>query len=52
MIQFFYTSFRVTSIDEKARESKGISSSSKSRHSIDSGPGEKCGFFSLAKNIM
>lgn len=46
------TNFKVTNIDENAKESKGISSSAKSRQSNDSGPGEKCGLFSLAKKIM
>lgn len=48
---YILTKFKVTYIDEKAKESKGISSSAKSRHSNDSGPGAKCRFFSLAKNI-
>lgn len=47
-----HTKLKVTTIDEKDRELKGISSSEKSWHSDDSGPGEKWGFFSFAKNIM
>ena len=46
------TNFKVTTIDENAKESKGISSSEKSRHSNDSGPGEKWGFFNFARKIM
>ena len=46
-----HTKFKVTSIDEKESESKGISSSAKNRHSDDSGPGEKCGVIIFAKNI-
>jgi hypothetical protein len=46
------TNFKVTAIDENAKESKGISSSEKSWHSNDSGPGEKWGFLSFAKKIM
>lgn len=38
-------------MDEKARESKGISSGAKSAHSNDSGPGEKWGFLSLARKM-
>lgn len=44
-----HTKLKVTTIDEKDRELKGISLSEKSRHSDDSGPGEKWGFFNLAK---
>jgi hypothetical protein len=53
-VKFIYlelTKLKVTTIDEKDRELKGISSSEKSWHSDDSGPGEKWGFFSFAKNI-
>lgn len=46
-----HTKLKVTTIDEKDRELKGISSSGKSWHADDSGPGEKCGFFNFAKNI-
>lgn len=46
------TNFKVTNMDENAKDSKGISPSSKSRHSDDSGPGEKWGLFNLAKKIM
>lgn len=45
------TKFRVTKIEENAKESKGISPISKRQHSDDSGPGAKWGFFSFAKNI-
>ena len=45
------TKFKVTYIDEKAKESNGMSSSPKRRHSNDSGPGAKSRFFSLAKKI-
>lgn len=51
-LKYALTKFNVTNIDENARESKGISSSEKSRHSDDSGPGEKWGFFNLDKKIM
>jgi hypothetical protein len=56
MIQFYsskllHTKFKVTSIDENARELKGISSREKSWHSDDSGPGENCGFLRFAKKI-
>lgn len=47
-----HTKLKVTTIDEKDRELKGISSSEKSWHSDDSGPGEKWGFFSFAKKII
>lgn len=47
-----HTKFKVTTIDEKAKESNGMSSSAKSRHSDDSGPGEKCGVFNFAKKII
>lgn len=47
-----HTKLKVTTIDEKDKELKGISSSGKSWHADDSGPGEKWCFFSFAKNIM
>lgn len=47
-----HTKFNVTNIEEKAKESKGMSSSAKSRHSDDSGPGEKWGVFNFARKIM
>ena len=46
------TKVKVTNIEENAKESKGISSSEKSLHSDDSGPGEKWGLFIFAKKIM
>jgi hypothetical protein len=53
MIQFYssklvHTKFKVTSINENAKELKGISSREKSWHSNDSGPGENCGFLRFA----
>ena len=47
-----HTKFKVTNIDENARELKGISSSAKSSHSDDSAPGAKWGFFNFAKKII
>lgn len=47
-----HTKLKVTTIDEKDRELKGISLRGKSWHSDDSGPGEKWGVFNLAKKIM
>lgn len=45
------TKFKVTKMEENAKESKGMSSNSKRQHSDDSGPGENWGFFSFAKKI-
>jgi hypothetical protein len=49
--KLLHTKFKVTNIDENARELKGILSREKSWHSDDSGPGEKWGFLSFAKKI-
>jgi hypothetical protein len=53
MIQFYsskqvHTKFKVTSIDENAKELKGISLREKNWHFDDSGPGENCGFLRFA----
>ena len=39
-------------MDENARDSKGISSREKRRHSMDSGPGEKWGVFNFPLKII
>lgn len=46
------TIFKVTIIEENAKESNGISSRANRAHSSDSGPGEKSGDFSLARKMM